>query len=332
MAKTIPFNIRLTIDGKEVVMSSRRDVEKLGEALHAAQHKADASYNALIKWSSLSSILSNVYNSIQGLTTIMGGYIAKANAATEAQTKLTTVMRQRMAATSEDVATVNEAVAAQSKLGVVGGTVQRSGLQQLATFASHKRTLTALLPAMNNLLTQQKGLNATSEDAVGIANLLGKALMGQTSALRRVGITFSEAQEKAIKAGSEGERAAMIAEVITQNVGNMNAELAKTDAGKAKQLANSFGGLLVSVGKVLMPYQDVITQFGQLGMAVTGVVQFGTALTGCGRAVTGAVAKLVKFPAAAQAVRQASVGMGAVLEVFVGKLRGHAAHPRTISV
>lgn len=322
MAKTIPFNIRLTIDGKEVVVNARRDIEQLGEALMATSRKADAVNKALVSWSSISTIANNVYSSIQNLTNAMSGYIAKANAATEAQTKLTTVMRQRMGATAEDVASVNAAVAAQTKLGVVGGTVQRSGLQQLATFASHKRTLTALLPAMNNLLTQQKGLNATSEDAVGIANLLGKALQGQTGALRRVGITFSETQEKALKAGNEGERAAMLAEIITQNVGNMNAELAKTDAGKAKQLANSFGGVLTNIGKALMPYQSMIAQFGQLGMAVTGVVQFGTALAGCGRAAAGAVTKLLKWGPASQVVRQASVGMGAVLEVLVGKLRG----------
>ncbi len=322
MAKTIPFNIRLTIDGKEVVVNARRDIEQLGEALMATSRKADAVNKALVSWSSISTIANNVYSSIQNLTNAMSGYIAKANAATEAQTKLTTVMRQRMGATAEDVASVNAAVAAQTKLGVVGGTVQRSGLQQLATFASHKRTLTTLLPAMNNLLTQQNGLNATSEDAVNIANLLGKALQGQTGALRRVGITFSETQEKALKAGNEGERAAMLAEIITQNVGNMNAELAKTDAGKAKQLANSFGGVLTNIGKALMPYQSMIAQFGQLGMAVTGVVQFGTALKGVGVAAAGAVTKLLKWGPASQVVRQASVGMGAVLEVLIGKLRG----------
>lgn len=322
MAKTIPFNIKIRIDGKDVVVSSRRDVERLGEALNASTQRANRFRDSMIKWSAISSTVGNVYSSLQNLTNIMGGYIAKANAATEAQTKLTTVMRQRMSATAKDVASVNAAVAAQTKLGVVGGTVQRSGLQQLATFASHKRTLTALLPAMNNLLTQQKGLNATSEDAVNIANLLGKALQGQTGALRRVGITFSETQEKALKAGNEGERAAMLAEIITQNVGNMNAELAKTDAGKAKQLANSFGGVMVNIGKALMPYQSMIAQFGQLGMAVTGVVQFGTALAGCGRAAAGAVTKLLKWGPVSQVVRQASVGMGAVLEVLIGKLRG----------
>ena len=152
-------------------------------------------------FSNISNLATGAYNAMKSLTGVMDTYIQKANAAAEAQTKLTTVMRQRMDATEADVAAVNAAVKAQTELGVVGGTVQRQGLQQLATFAAQKQTLIALLPAMNNLLTQQKGLNATSEDAVGIANLLGKALQGQTSALKRVGITFSDAQAEAIKAG-----------------------------------------------------------------------------------------------------------------------------------
>ena len=95
---------------------------------------------------------------------------------------------------------------------------------------------------MNNLVVQQRGLGATGEDAVGIANLMGKALMGNATAMRRVGITLSDSQAEMIKYGNESERAKAIAEAITDNVGNMNAEMAKTDAGKAKQLANTFGG------------------------------------------------------------------------------------------
>ena len=332
MAKTIPFNIRLKIDGKDVVVSCRKDVEKLGEALSASQQQASKFRYSMVQWNAVSGIFSNLYSSVRNLTSVMSPYIEKANAAADAQTRLATVMRQRMAATAEDTAAVNEAVAAQTKLGVVGGTVQRMGLQQLATFASHKGTLTALLPAMNNLLTQQKGMNATGQDAVGIANLLGKALQGQTSALRRVGITFSEAQEKAIKAGSEGERAAMIAEIITQNVGNMNAELAKTDAGKAKQLANSFGGTLTKIGASLAPYQDIIAQFGQLGMAATGVFQFGSALKGVGVAAVGAVGGLSKFVTSSKLAQHSVAGLSAVTTVLRGALTGATTGAATLRV
>ena len=40
MAKTIPFNIRLKIDGKDMVVSCHKDVEILGEALGTLHSKS----------------------------------------------------------------------------------------------------------------------------------------------------------------------------------------------------------------------------------------------------------------------------------------------------
>ena len=182
MSKDVKFNINLSVNGKDVVVQCKQGVQELGKALGTIPGKAEQSRQAMIKWSAVSTIYNNLYNGLQQLTGAMQPFIAKSNAATEAQTKLTTVMRQRMHATEADTEAVNKAISAQTKLGVVGGTVQRSGLQQLATFASQRSTLLTLLPAMNNLVVQQRGLGATGEDAVGIANLMGKALMGNATA------------------------------------------------------------------------------------------------------------------------------------------------------
>ena len=278
MSKDIKFNIRVNVDGKEVLVDARTNTKKLARALADAKTESDRTRDSLIKWGSLSVTFSNLYSGIQQLQGAMGSFVSAYNGATEAQTKLNTVMQQRMNASQGDVAAVNQVVAAQTQLGVIGGTVQRSGLQQLATFASQKSTLMTLLPAMNNLLAQQKGLNATQEDAVSIGNLLGKALQGNSTALKRVGITFTDAQAQMIKYGDESQRAATIAQVITDNVGEMNSKLAQTDAGKAKQLANEFGGLKVRIGQVLSQYQGLINAAGMAGMFVTGIVQMTSAV------------------------------------------------------
>lgn len=280
MSKVLKFNVILSINGKDVVVQCKQGVQELGKALGTIPDKAEQGRRTILKWAGISSLFNNLYSGLQQLTGAMQPFIAKSNAATEAQTKLTTVMRQRMNATQADTDAVNKAISTQTKLGVVGGTVQRSGLQQLATFASQRSTLLTLLPAMNNLVVQQRGLGATGEDAVGIANLMGKALMGNATAMRRVGITLSDSQAEMIKYGNESERAKAIAEAITDNVGNMNAEMAKTDAGKAKQLANAFGGLQVKVGKFFSEYQSYIVGIGQIGMAVTAIFTVGSALSG----------------------------------------------------
>ena len=203
----------------------------------------------------------------------------------EAELKLTTVMRQRMNASDSEVDSIKRLASDQQKIGVIGDEVQLAGAQQVATFLKNKESIETLLPAMNNLAVQQNGLNVTSADMVNIGNMVGKVMQGQTGALRRVGISFTEAQEKALRYGSELDRAKTLAEVITGNVGHMNAALAKTDAGKAKQMANNFGDIQEAIGKTFAKYEPLMQGFSQLGIVVTSALQVGGAFLTLGKSI-----------------------------------------------
>ncbi len=215
-----------------------------------------------------------------------------------AETQLQTVMRQRMSSTDADIQAIKDLASEQQKLGVIGDEVQLSGAQQIATFASHKKTLEQLIPAMNNLLAQQKGLNVTSQDAVTIANMMGKALQGQTSVLQRVGITFTDAEAEVLKYGNEQERAAMLAQVITNNVGEMNAALAATDAGQMKQMSNYFGDLKEKVGAVAQKLQPALTIINGLVMSSLGIARFTQAIQAMSVAMSGLSVKAIAHNAA----------------------------------
>lgn len=166
----------------------------------------------------------------------------------EGETKLATVMRQRMGASAKEIQQIKDLCSAQQALGVIGDEVQLSGAQQLATFLKQTSSLSTLIPAMNNLIAQQKGLNATTEKAYMVGNMMGKAMQGQATALRRVGITFSESEEKVLKYGNEQQRAAMLAQIITNNVGRMNQALAATENGRLKQVSNTLGDIKEAAG------------------------------------------------------------------------------------
>ena len=186
---------------------------------------------------------------IAGIHKAMDAYMIQS----AAETKLTEIYRTRMGVTQQAAqATIDYANALQ-KQGVIGDEVLLSGAQQLATFAKYPGTINSLLPAMGNLLAQQKGVNATAQDATQIGNLMGKVLQGQTGALKRVGITFTEAQEQVLKYGTEEEKAAMLAQVITDNVGNMNKVMAETPEGKIQQMKNAFGDMAEQIGATLAP-------------------------------------------------------------------------------
>lgn len=180
-----------------------------------------------------------------------------------AETKLTEIYKTRMGVTEDAAKATMEYASALQQQGVVGDEVLLSGAQQLATFAKTPDAVNKLLPAMGNLLVQQKGLNGTQEDATNIANLMGKVMSGQVGALKRVGITFDENQEKILKNGNEEERAAMLAQVITDNVGNMNEAMLNTPEGKMQQLANSFGDMKEQLGKAIVPVLADIAGFIQ---------------------------------------------------------------------
>ncbi len=209
-----------------------------------------------------------VNNSVGKLTSALGECQDLYNIQAQAEKKLETVMRQRINATDEEIQSIKNLASAQQMLGVIGDEVQLSGAQQLATFVNQTDSLEKLLPAMNNLLAQQKGLNATELDAVNIGNLMGKVLQGQVGALTRVGISFTAAQEKVLKYGTEQQRAAMLAQVITDNVGNMNEALAATPEGALKQASNNIGDIKERVGAIWVDIQAKLLPVMQRGIEI----------------------------------------------------------------
>lgn len=202
--------------------------------------------------------------SVYGVAGIYAGskMIEMANAQAEAENKLAEIYKSRMGVGKKAVQSTLNLASAEQKIGIIGDEVQISAAQQLATYAKYPSTVNKMLPALNDLLVQQKGMNATQEDAAGLANLFGKAMMGQTGALKRAGISFTKAQEEVLKYGTEEEKAATIAEVVTDNVGNMNEAFAQTDAGKIQQAKNALGDMGEEIGAVLLPaVADLVSWF-----------------------------------------------------------------------
>ena len=202
--------------------------------------------------------------SVYGIAGIYAGkkLIDMSEKQAQAEQKLAEIYKSRMGVGKKAVQSTLQLASAEQKAGVVGDEVQLAAAQQLATYTKYPGTVNKMLPAINDLLVQQKGLNGTQEDATALANLFGKAMMGQTGALKRAGISFTEAQEKVLKYGTEEEKAAMIAEVVKDNIGDMNEAFAKTDAGKIQQAKNALGDMGEQIGAVLLPaVADLVSWF-----------------------------------------------------------------------
>ena len=190
----------------------------------------------------------------------------------QGEMKLATVMRRTMGASNAEIQSILDLTAAEQQLGVVGDEAQLAGAQQLSTYLHLSSSLQTLLPVMNDLAVQQYGLNVSEEQAASVAKLFGKVMNGQTSVLTRYGFTVSAAQERVLKYGTETERAATLADIVSQRVGGMNAALASTPTGRMQQLKNTmgdikerFGQAVRTIGTVFLPVLNAV------GSALAGI-------------------------------------------------------------
>lgn len=323
MAKEVSFTIK--VDDKGTLKKVTMDAEQLGRAVRSVQDESEKAKRSVLTWAETAQAIDVLQSSIGELQGVVSDLTSAYQVQLVAETQIETIMRQRMAATDEQIQSIKNLCSAQQELGVIGDEVQLSGAQQMATFLQNKRSLDVLIPAMNNLLAQQNGLNATNQDAVSIGNMMGKAMQGQVETLQRVGITFDESQKKVLQYGTESERAAMLAKVITQNVGNMNAELAKTDAGKQKQLENTLGDIKEQMGALVQGIAPYVTMASQITVTITGVVKLTTSLYAATKAF-GTVTVAV------EAASRAKVGMTAIVRVLAATLNGEAVGATTAAV
>jgi hypothetical protein len=173
------------------------------------------------------------------------------NIQARAEAELIQLHHKNTGATMEQTQELFNLASQVQSYGVIGDEAIIMGQSQLATFKLSTDSIKSLTPAMADMVAKQKGVNATGEDFVNIGNLVGKVMEGNIGALGRYGVSFSEADEKILKHGSETEKAAKLAEVLAQNYGGVNEALRNTFEGQMKAAQNTIGDFHEIVGKLI---------------------------------------------------------------------------------
>lgn len=247
--KKVEFEIKVIGDALERLKQITGQTEELGGAAERAQGKLAGIGRGIVMFNQAMELVNKATEKMREFT--------EANQAQqEAEAKLAQVMRNTMGASNAEIGSIKELASAQQKLGVIGDEVQLAGAQELGTYLSKTESLKKLIPVMNDMLAQQYGLNASQEQSVQIASMMGKVMDGQVGALSRYGYKFDEAQEQLLKYGSEEERVATLAEVIGQSVGGMNAALTAMPEGRLQQVANEMGDIKERVGAIWVRVQS----------------------------------------------------------------------------
>ncbi|WP_125143678.1 hypothetical protein [Clostridium transplantifaecale] len=257
------LNITAIQAGKAELVSTGTEVKRIGQSIDTASKQMETFDDKISQGKSeavsLGSKFKDIMKNFDGKKAVKMGVDFVSDALSlqsvqqQAETKLGTVMQQRMGASPEDIQSIKNMASAQQQLGVIGDEVQLSGAQQLATYLGSADALGTLLPAMNNLAVSQNGVGVSSNDMINVGSKMGQAMQGQTSVLTEMGIGFSEAQAQMLQCGNEQERAATLAQIITDNIGNMNAVMAGTPQGQIQQMKNAWGEIKEMVGAQVFP-------------------------------------------------------------------------------
>ena len=148
--------------------------------------------------------------------------------------------------------------------GIIGDEVILQGMRILSTYS---QIPDELMPRASRAMVDMMAQFGMSGQSA--ANLIGRAAMGEASAMKRVGITLSGATQNAVKDQQKIMRAAdaagisidtlngnsrifsMILGDIEGQVGGVNKALGATDSGAFDQLGNSIGDLKEKIGEVV---------------------------------------------------------------------------------
>jgi len=196
--------------------------------------------------------------------------VAAAGTAELANVKLDTVMKNLKGTTDAQVESVKKQASALSAYTTIGGSAAKAGASQLAVFGLHADTINKLLPAMGDMAVGMNGINIGQDEMKKTALLMGKAMSGTTTALRRSGIFLTKTQEGILKTGTESQKAAILIDALKGKFGDLAKKMADTPEGRIIRLKNAWSKVKVEVGNALMP---VVSGFLELIVNKLPVVQ-----------------------------------------------------------
>jgi predicted RNase H-like nuclease (RuvC/YqgF family) len=155
---------------REAIRATNKEIKKLESEIRNLE---SLNGGKLKKWfEDLKSAVPalNVINpllAIGGAVYKVGSYLKESTGAYEAasvaEQKLAAVMNNTMGASRAEMNSILDLASAQQRLGVIDDDAQIAGAQEMATYLGKKASLEKLLPALNDMLAQQYGLNATQE-------------------------------------------------------------------------------------------------------------------------------------------------------------------------
>ena len=235
------------------VKTMDRELKKAGNSIKVFGNKVKNSVKALAKWGAIG------LGAFTAFATVFAKQsIDAAKVQLKVEKMLETTMKRTSNASKEQIQAIKDEASALQNVGVIGDEVALAGANQLAIYGLKSDEIKKLMPNINDMIAKEKGFNGTQEDAVAMAEVIGKAMEGKTKGLLKYGVALTASEEKMFKAMRKEDRLEFIRNKLNKAIGGTNEALRQTDEGKIVAMNNAWGDMKEELGKKLIPY---IAQF-----------------------------------------------------------------------
>lgn len=208
--------------------------------------------------------LAAAYLGINQVKSFLSNAWGGANEQIRSEQRLQSIMKNINGMTQDGIDLVKQRAQELEKTTDISQAAGIYGQSQLAEYVYDPKNIAGMTEAMYNLATETYGANVSQDQLAQTANMLGKVMMGDINALSRNGFKidaiFTEAEQKLLKTGTEAERAAMVIQMIDENLSGLAESVAQTPEGAVLQFANAWGAVQEKIGYGLMPLVMQLTQ------------------------------------------------------------------------
>lgn len=234
----------------------QRQLDKARNKVKAFTNSIKNSMKTVAKWGAIG---------LGALTAATGLFVKQSLDAAKDKLKadkmLEATMKRNNIFSEERMQALKSEASALQDLGVVGDDVTLAGAGQLAMYKLNYEQIKKTMPILSDMVAKEKGLNGTQEDAIAMADVIGKAMNGQVKGLQNFGVSLTEAEKKLFKTMKTEQKLDFIVNKVNKSIGGTAKALRETDEGKISSMKGAWGDMQAELGKKLMPYLGQLAEW-----------------------------------------------------------------------
>lgn len=263
MAKSINVLLAIKDQFTAPMQKATKNTKDMQRQLDKARNKVKAFTNSIknsmktvAKWGAIG---------LGALTAATGLFVKQSLDAAKDKLKadkmLEATMKRNNIFSEERMQALKSEASALQDLGVVGDDVTLAGAGQLAMYKLNYEQIKKTMPILSDMVAKEKGLNGTQEDAIAMADVIGKAMNGQVKGLQNFGVSLTEAEKKVFKTMKAEQKLDFIVNKVNKSIGGTAKALRETDEGKISSMKGAWGDMQAELGKKLMPYLGQLAEW-----------------------------------------------------------------------